>query len=158
MLFALFLDWYIPRRLDWPLYRWALSGTAFGILLGSYLEPIRLVRGGKIEASGRGWIIVGIGAILASVVKLLDGRRVGSALGGMVGGAIGGLGASTILAAVGGKEAAEWLGNYLVIPTCGTLLGALGGACSGWVAWSIAEAGARQAIVDDHNAPSEHYG
>lgn len=155
LLFALMLDRYIPPRFDWSMYRWALGGTPFGILLGSYCEPIRLVRGGKIEATGKGQIFVDIAVILASVVKLLYGRHVGSVLAGMVGGTLGGFWVSTIVAGVGGKEAGEWLGSYLVIPMCGALLGALGGSCGGWAAWRIATVGAESGTASESKPPSD---
>jgi hypothetical protein len=155
LVFALMLDWLIPSLFNWPIFRWALGGTGFGILIGSYCEPIRLVRGGAIEASGRGRYFVAIAVVLATVIKLFNGGHAGSVFAGMIGGAIGGLWASAMLAAFGGNEAAEWLGSYLVIPIVGALLGALGGGCAGWVSWRTVTAGAEPGAPTQYDPPSD---
>lgn len=154
LLFALALDWVIPRRLDWPVYRWVLGGTSFGILIGGFYEPIRLARGGQIEALGKGKLLVEIAETLASIVKLFNDQCVGSVVAGALGGAIGGVWTCGIVAAFGGKEAAEWLGSYLVIPLGGAFLGALGGGLGGSLAWRIA-AGGKPEAVSEHKPAGE---
>lgn len=162
LLLALMLNWLIPSHLDLPLYRWALCGTVLGILLGSYCGPFHGILERKTESTayltGHWLILLGyagilfgfvliflangvllgtLAVVLTIIVKLLSGRRLGVVLAGVEGGAFGSFWASALVAGFGGRDAAELLGGYLVIPLCGLLLGALGGGCGGWITWRI---------------------
>jgi hypothetical protein len=153
---ALF-QWHIHQRDIGTFYPWVLTAVPFGIVLGTFFEPIRLAHGGSTEdyvqrgitvtegmiayGNGRAFILA-CGCILGLVADVFSfGRpRIGAMLGGLLGGGLFALASSSMVASRGDTSVASlFLGSNWNIAWAGTALGAVTGAVSGWWAALIRE-------------------
>jgi hypothetical protein len=151
------LHWHIDRRDLGEFFPWSLSALAFGIVLGTFLEPIRLARGGSTEGYASRGVMVGggfmaygnrnalflaVGFVLgfAADIVSLGRQRVGATIGGLLGGAISAFAFSVILASFCDSGAAYlFFGSVWNITRAGTVLGAISGAASGFLTALIRE-------------------
>ena len=153
-LFAFLLNWYIPPRFEWLIYRWALAGAGAGVFIGGLRHPIWRIREGSVSDPGKAWIVFAMVLAVAAIIKIVNRGRLGSSLAGAISGALGGLFIGSFAGAFGGTEAEQAFGSYLAIPLSGVALGALGGGGGGWKAWSIAGQGKAKT---SENSVSDHF-
>ena len=81
--------------------------------------------------------------MITFVVQPLSCRLPGVVFAGAAGGFVGGGHIGLLLGWRGGREVAELLGGYAVVPLAGGVLGAVGGAWGAVCAWRLRTRGRR---------------
>lgn len=142
--FLALLQWRIGQRDIGQFYPWILSALPFGIVLGTFFEPIRLASDGGTETyTGRRseWFLT-IGFVLSLIADIFAAgqKRLGATISGFLGGGLSALAFSAVVASRGNVTVAElFFGSVWNIAWAATALGALTGAISGQIAGSIRE-------------------
>jgi hypothetical protein len=145
MVFALVLDRFFGYRYDWEFYRWGLSALGMGAFLGALsstraMEVVRALqkqrRSSSADAAAAEGAMSFLGSVLAHMAQWINPSPQAVAVLGVIGGALGALVPALLIRLWGGTDATDLLGSSWLIVVCAVLLGAAGGACGGWVAWS----------------------
>jgi hypothetical protein len=132
------LDWSIPAHFDWPVYRWALAGTACGVPLFGYFWTLEQVREDRIDVGRKAILFTGPPLLLAAGIGLISRGRAGAVLGGLLAGGCGGAASGLFVGLFAVAAVTEWAGSLLVIALAGAALDAVGGGLAGWSSWRIA--------------------
>jgi hypothetical protein len=152
------LQWHVHERDIGAFYPWVVMALPFGIVLGAYVETIRLARGGSTKCYrdpggnltgavlgyGNNAYILAAGGVVGLIADILSlgCKRFGAPISGLLAGGLTALTAALVVAWRGhGDEGVSELcfGSVWYIVWAGTALGAINGAISGHWARRIRE-------------------